>query len=130
VSWLLENRLPITVELTQDTFQDVMKAPNKPLVVIAAVTKDSRDRIADKFKDIGKVWRLREEQGKGGARDVVFAWMDMDRWGSWLKSMYGIRTDANSDPVIVIADHGVRFPIPGENACVLMDFATPAINLL
>ena len=105
--WLLENRLPTSLELTQDTFQDVMKASHQPLVVIAAVTKDSRDKVSDKLKDIGKMWRARRGQGKPGIRDVVFAWMDMDKWGSYMKSMYGISSDAGSEPPVIIADHGV-----------------------
>jgi thioredoxin domain-containing protein 5 len=109
--WILDNRLPTTVELTQDTFQEVMKASHRPLVVIAAVTKDSRDKVADKFKDIGKVWRVRRGQGKGGSRDVVFTWMDTGKWASWMKSMYGISLDQSSEPAIVIADHAVCFPI-------------------
>jgi len=105
--WLLENRLPTTVELTEDTFQDVMKAPHRPLVVIAAVTKDSKEKVADRIKDIGKVWRVKKAQGKGGVRDVVFAWMDTGKWASWMKSMYGVAAGPESEPAIVIADHGV-----------------------
>jgi thioredoxin domain-containing protein 5 len=105
--WLFENRLPTTVELTEDTFQDVMRASHRPLVVIVAATKDSRDKISDKLKDIGKVWRVRQGLGKTASRDVVFTWMDMDRWGSFMKSMYGISSNPGPEPSVVIADHGV-----------------------
>jgi len=104
--WLLENRLPTTVELTHDTFQDVMKASHRPLVVVVAATKDSRDKVYEKLKDIGKVWRMRRGSAKKDSRDVVFTWMDMGRWGSFMKSMYGISSSSGAEPSVVIADHG------------------------
>jgi thioredoxin domain-containing protein 5 len=101
--WLLANRIPTTVELNQDTFQQVMNAPHKPLVVIAAVNKITKEKVAEKMKEIGKKWRLRR-QNKGN-RDVVFTWMDADKWEKWLKNMYGARV--TDEPAIIIADHGV-----------------------
>lgn len=101
--WLLANRVPTTVELNQETFQLVMNAPHKPLVVISPVNKSTREKIAEKIKDIGKKWKVRRLNK--GNRDVVFAWMDADKWASWLKNMYGVQ--ATDEPVVVIADHGV-----------------------
>jgi hypothetical protein len=51
------NRLPTTFELTQDTFQSVMNAPQSPLVVIAAVTKENKEKVTDQFRDVGKKWQ-------------------------------------------------------------------------
>jgi hypothetical protein len=104
-TWLLENRLPTSTELTQDTFQNVMKAPHQPLVVIAAVTKETSDEVAMKFKDIGKAWNRNHRNGD--SKDVIFTWMDGEKWGSWLKNMYGIKVAAGSPPAIVVADHAV-----------------------
>jgi thioredoxin domain-containing protein 5 len=112
-TWLLSHRLSTTVELTQDTFQQVMNAPQEPLVVIAAVTKANKDKVKERFRDIGKKWRFKTE-GSGiiYGRDVVFSWMDVERWSDWMKSMYGISKggdgDGNLDDVrVIIADHKV-----------------------
>ena len=101
--WLLANRIPTTVELNQETFQLVMNAAHKPLVVIAAVNKDTREKVAEKMKEIGKKWRVRKLDK--GSRDVVFTWMDADKWAKWLKNMYGVK--ATEEPTVIIADHGV-----------------------
>ncbi|KAJ6571983.1 protein disulfide isomerase [Mycena capillaripes] len=110
--WLLANRLPTSLELMQDTFQSVMNAPHKPLVVIAAVGKDTRDKVAERFRDIALKWRLRTSgTGIVAGRSVVFTWMDADKWESWMKSMYGLRKGGKGgefeDVGIVIADHQV-----------------------
>jgi hypothetical protein len=97
----------MSMELTQDTFQQVMNAPHQPLVVIAAVTKDSKDTVVRKFGDFGKMWNVRKGQQDSVFKDVVFTWMDAEKWANWLKSMYGIKTEADSEPTIVVADHAV-----------------------
>jgi thioredoxin domain-containing protein 5 len=101
--WLLANRIPTTVELSQETFQLVMNAPHRPLVVIAAVTKDTKEKVAEKMKEIGLKWRV--SKLKKGNRDVVFTWMDADKWEKWLKNMYGVKVTVQ--PTVIIADHGV-----------------------
>ncbi|KII96123.1 hypothetical protein PLICRDRAFT_49017 [Plicaturopsis crispa FD-325 SS-3] len=100
--WLLDNRLPTITELTQESFQSVMNAPNKPLVAIAAVTTETRARVADKLTEIAKKWRL--TKSAAGSRPVVFAYMDADKWAKWLKSMYGLTSSA--EDAVVVADHG------------------------
>jgi len=77
-----------------------MNAPHKPLVVIAAVNENGKEKVAEKMKEIGKKWRVRK--GKG-SRDVVFTWMDADKWASWLKNMYGVKV--TEEPAVIIADH-------------------------
>ena len=107
-SWLLANRLPTALELTQDTFQSIMNAPHKPLVVLAAVDPKKHEEEIKKVQRLGAQWKkLKFDQGvsevKG--RDVVFTWMDADKWSKWMKSMYGIK--AKHLPAIVIAEHKV-----------------------
>ncbi|KIM79468.1 hypothetical protein PILCRDRAFT_823363 [Piloderma croceum F 1598] len=99
--WLIANRIPTTVELSQETFQLVMNAPHKPLVVIAPVNKGKKEKVAEKMKEIGKKWRVRKLNK--GNRDVVFTWMDTDKWASWLKNMYGVK--ATEEPTVIVADH-------------------------
>lgn len=87
-----------------------MNAPHRPLVVIAAVTKDTKEKVEEKFKDIGKKWKLRTGIDRSnGQRAVVFTWMDAEKWASWMKSMYGIKADGEGETPVVIADHKVRY---------------------
>jgi thioredoxin domain-containing protein 5 len=78
-----------------------MNAPHNPLVVIAATPNDVQNDVSSKLNDIAKKWRLRKSYV--GRQDVVFTWMDADQWGSWMKSMYGVK--ANDQPKVVVADH-------------------------
>lgn len=119
--WLLTHRIPSTLELTRDTFQSVMNAPHAPLVVIAAVTAQTKARVEERFRDVSLKWRVRTggsgrvkgQEGDEG-REVVFTWMDAERWADWMKSMYAIKktaasaTDNLDDVRVVIADHSVR----------------------
>ncbi|THV07435.1 thioredoxin-domain-containing protein [Dendrothele bispora CBS 962.96] len=112
--WIQDNKLPTTIELTQDTFQSIMNAPSRPLVVLTGVTSYNKDKVQSKFEEIAKKWR-RKTNGSGavsglkGTRPIVFAWMDLDRWKDWMKSMYGITKGSQEvdDLAVVIADHQV-----------------------
>ncbi|KAG7096483.1 hypothetical protein E1B28_003913 [Marasmius oreades] len=111
--WLVNNRLPTTVELTRDTFQSVMNAPNKPLVVIASVTQENEELVRQTLSELGKKWRAQTHGtgiaiGTRGQRPVVFARMDAEKWKSWMKSMYGVKpkeTNDLSEIDVVVADH-------------------------
>ncbi|KAL4241266.1 hypothetical protein ABKN59_000026 [Abortiporus biennis] len=97
-TWLLRNKLPTSLELDSDTFQEVMNAPHHPLVVLVAAPATELSAISNQVQDIAAKWRSNKHEG-----DVVFAWMDSGRWANWLKSMYGIK--AASLPAVVITDH-------------------------
>ncbi|THH16918.1 hypothetical protein EW146_g3797 [Bondarzewia mesenterica] len=104
-TWLLHNRLPSSMELGDGTFQQVMNAAHRPLVVIVSVPKDGAERegLVKEVADVAQKWRRRSDSEKGAQeRGVVFTWMDADRWASWLKSMYGITGSGD----VVIVDHG------------------------
>ncbi|KAF8655196.1 hypothetical protein AX16_003228 [Volvariella volvacea WC 439] len=137
--FLLQNRIPSTIELTQDTFQHVMNVPNvavdkglqvsSPLVVLVAAPPPSSihfsaGKVDSRLSDLAKKWKARTEgtgmvgahgvQNTSGGRQVVFAWMDRERWGDWMKSMYGIQkvdeatvlsTGGLDDLKVVVVDH-------------------------
>ncbi|KAJ7461840.1 protein disulfide isomerase [Mycena galericulata] len=130
-AWLLANRLPTSMELTQDTFQSVMNAPHTPLVVIAAVTKDTRDKVSERFRDIAAKWRVRTGgTGIFHGRSVVFTWMDAEKWESWMKSMYGIkkgRGDEIEDVPVVIADHKILKYYNTERSDAVIKLTSPSI---
>ncbi|KAJ7171825.1 protein disulfide isomerase [Mycena crocata] len=131
-AWLLANRLPTALELTQDTFQLVMNAPHAPLVVIAGVRSDTRDKVAERFRDIALKWRVRTGgTGIFAGRAVVFTWMDGEKWESWLKSMYGLRKGAKGgeaeDVGVIIADHQVLKYYDTEQSDAPIKLTSPSI---
>lgn len=109
--WLLTHRLPTTLELTRDTFQGVMNAPQAPLVVLVASAQAGKGRAMERVREVGTQWRKRTDgSGVVHGREVVFVWMDGGEWAEWLKGMYGISgADAGEleSAQVVIADHSV-----------------------
>jgi thioredoxin domain-containing protein 5 len=97
---LLRNKLPTYIELDSDTFQEVMSAPHKPLVVLVAAPHAELHDVSDRVRAVAQQWKNSKAHG-----DVVFAWMDADKWTKWLKSMYGIK--AESGPQVVVSNHSV-----------------------
>jgi hypothetical protein len=107
--WLQTHRLPLAMEISEGSFQEVMNAESRPLVVLVSVTASGveHDRIVETVHTLAAQWRrtgAAQYAPAHGARQVVFAWMDQERWTSWLKSMYGIKGPAQ----VVIVDHSVR----------------------
>ncbi|PPQ86762.1 hypothetical protein CVT25_012407 [Psilocybe cyanescens] len=114
--WLLTHRLPTTLELTRDTFQSVMNAPQTPLVVLCFSPESTREAVMRRLRDVGVKWRQRTEgNGVVHGREVVFTWMDEGKWADWMKSMYGLakRPEGKAEEEgldgvrVVIADHSV-----------------------
>jgi len=104
--WLQTHRLPLAMELGEGSFQEVMNAESNPLVVLVSVTASGveRDRMIETIRRLASQWRrtsAAQYVPTRGARQVVFTWMDQERWTSWLKSMYGIKRSAQ----VVIVDH-------------------------
>ena len=86
-----------------------MNAPHAPLVVVlahspaGAAPKDAEELS----RKAAVMWRGRVKEREALARrEVVFTWMDAERWASWVKSMYGIK--GGDVPSVVITDHRVR----------------------
>jgi hypothetical protein len=106
--WLQTHRLPLAMELGEGSFQEVMNAEGKPLVVLVSVTTSGieRDQIVETVHSLAAQWRrtgATQYTPAQGARQVVFVWMDQERWASWLKSMYGVKGPTQ----VVIVDHSV-----------------------
>ena len=86
-----------------------MNANHHPLVVIVTTRDGIREKVKDKLRDVSAKWKIRLN-GKLRPEDVVFTWMDGEKWASWLKGMYGIKQNQGEDGVnIVIANHAVSF---------------------
>lgn len=109
--WLQTHRLPLAMELGEGSFQEVMNAESRPLVVLVPVTTSGieRDQIVGVVRRLAAQWRKTgaiQYTPAQAARQVVFVWMDQERWASWLKSMYGIKGPTQ----VVIVDHSVSCP--------------------
>lgn len=136
--WLLQNRIPTVVELSQDNFQAIMNPPSAPgasvvppLVFLVPSTDSSVLKISERLKNVAREWKIKTG-GTGlmgehsrALRQVIFAWMDQERWGDWIKSMYGIpkrSPDSTSldDMRVALVDHAVSpsvlLPLEG---CIL-----------
>ncbi|EKM82138.1 hypothetical protein AGABI1DRAFT_55318 [Agaricus bisporus var. burnettii JB137-S8] len=107
--WFMTHRIPSFLELASDSFQSVMNAPQQPLVLIAAVTGETRGKVEAKLEQLASVWKMRTGgTGERNGRQVIFTWMDNEVWKDWLKNMYGIKhedDDDLDDVRVVIADH-------------------------
>jgi len=106
--WLQTHRLPLAMELSEGSFQEVMNTESKPLVVLVSVTAADieGDRIVETVRTLAAQWRrtgATQYTPAHGEWQVVFVWMDHGRWTSWLKSMYGIKGPSQ----VVIVDHSV-----------------------
>lgn len=109
-----------------------MAAPEEPLIIIAAAPQNLNGKVQKKLGDLVAMWRARTagtgratsnalgaRLGKGlrvknerMEREVVFTWMDTEKWKDWMKSMYGIEHNAEgmtavADVDVVITDHKV-----------------------
>lgn len=90
----------MSMQLDSETFQDVMFAAHKPLVVITTAPQAKLTGAADRMRSVAQAWK-----DSRGSDAVVFTWMDSDKWASWLKSMYGIKADASAH--VVVTNHSV-----------------------
>ena len=109
--WLWKNKFPRVAQLTTDNFISIMKNPTQPFIVLAALSTEDNTfegNIAS-LKRAAKHWEQKEGSSEL-VRGAVFVWMDADKWGSWLKSQYGIKKARL--PSVVVADHQVR------NSCI------------
>lgn len=130
--FIMKHAIPSALELGSGTFQRVMTAEHKPLVVIAPYNADTFNAVQARVKEVAKKWRIRKGDKSAEAhaqahlkgdkhgndehrhhahepREVVFAWMDADKWGAWLKSMYGFQltSEAVQQQRVILSDHSV-----------------------
>ena len=90
-----------------ENFLNIMKSPSEPLVVLAAMEPSAKsDSQRDDLFAVARAWR---EEGllEGRHRDVIFVWMNAERWTTWLKKQYAITQEQL--PVVIIVDHAVSW---------------------
>ncbi|SJX66515.1 probable Pig2-related to protein disulfide isomerase [Sporisorium reilianum f. sp. reilianum] len=114
-AFLSREQYSLVTELTAANFEEVVRNKEDALVVLAALSDayhgaqqadTPAEGIALKEVEIAALrlialeWRLKK--ASKSARQVVFAWIDADRWKSPLKKLYGI--DATKVPAAVLVD--------------------------
>ena len=84
-----ENKLPTVVQLDAGNFKEVMKNTRGSIVVLAGQTTSDERKLKDNvavLRDVATAWR---KGGRKFEQGVIFAWMDGNKWGKWLKQNYG-----------------------------------------
>ena len=94
--WLNRHRFPSAFELTAGNFYDVMRSNAADLVVLTAVGPLDGTSAEVILAEASKAWNRRNHDPS-----VLFVWMDFERWETWLKNMYGVK----SIPSVILADH-------------------------
>ena len=97
------HRFPTLTQLTTTTFNDLLLSSSKAVLVLGVfesdtIGADQRDKLAE----IARSWK---KGGRKLAQPVRFAWVEVDKWTSWLKQSFGIsRQDL---PALVVIDTDV-----------------------
>ncbi|EGU13003.1 Proteophosphoglycan ppg4 [Rhodotorula toruloides ATCC 204091] len=109
--WLRAAKLPTVSELNAATFNDLLPTDgNPPLVGLAVLSKkglgDDFDATLRSFERVAKGWaeRRRSLSAEKKGRDVLWAWVDGDKWAGWARSMYDVKMGAKDGPRLVVTD--------------------------
>ncbi|GAA5926058.1 hypothetical protein JCM3775_005191 [Rhodotorula graminis] len=109
-SWLRSAKLPAVTELTSTTFADLMPTDGEPPLVGLAVFSrkglgdDGFERKKDEVKALARGWAQRRRTASREERDVLWAWVDGDKWAGWVRTMYDVKMGGKDAPALVIAD--------------------------
>lgn len=87
-----------------------------PLVGVAVLSRKGLkgkqfDAAKTMVERLAKGWnerRMGREEGKKG-RDVLWTWVDGDKWAGWVRTMYDVKNGAADGPKLLIADPKVSF---------------------
>lgn len=80
-NWLLAHRLPSVVQLTKDTYDQLLLPDHAPLVLAAVPTEDEEARA--RIEEVALGW----EKGLGRFQ---FAWVEGEEWRWWLEGRFGV----------------------------------------
>lgn len=105
--WIGTAKLPFLSELSSQNYADLMQGmgKNTPLVALAILSPtllDSIESTKGRLEELAKGWHTRQSE-RVGSRDVLWAWVDGDRWGKWAKGMYQVQ-EGKSPVVLVVGD--------------------------
>lgn len=137
--WLRSAKVPLVSELTAATFGELMPSDKTstgpggkpllpPLVGLAVLSRrglgaEGLERAKEVVAQMAKSWVEKRRGGRAGRenereRDVLWAWVDGDKWAGWARSMYDVKSGARDGPKVVIADPKVsRVIVSRFSAC-------------
>lgn len=80
-----------------------------------------RDKVKYQVEQLAKEWKSKTDgSGEMNEKQVVFTWMDAEKWKDWLKSMYGIKQHHDQDDLddirVVIVNHKVSKTIKSSTS--------------
>ncbi|ORY74538.1 thioredoxin-like protein [Leucosporidium creatinivorum] len=110
--WLRSAKFPTLTELSSATFDDLMPSTGEPpLVGVAVLSKKGLpgkqfEAAKTVVERLAKGWserRMSKEESKKG-RDVLWTWVDGDKWAGWVRTMYDVKNGAADGPKLLIAD--------------------------
>ncbi|GAK67571.1 thioredoxin-like protein [Moesziomyces antarcticus] len=122
--FLSKQKYALVTELTAANFEETVRNAEDALVVLAAlsdsihgdeVASTASDGIARKDAEIAALrsvaleWRLKKEASS--PRQVVFAWIDADRWKSPLRKLYGIQAAHSPSAVLVDGNKSLYYEL-------------------
>ncbi|GAA5991874.1 hypothetical protein JCM10908_002250 [Rhodotorula pacifica] len=124
--WLRSAKVPLVSELNAATFAELLPAEKTatgpggkpllpPLLGLAVLSRrglgaDGLENAKEVVGEMARSWvekrQARREKAARGLeeRDVLWAWVDGDKWAGWARSMYDIKLGARDGPKVVIAD--------------------------
>jgi hypothetical protein len=110
--------LPVVSELDGSSYPELFPEDSDatgPYVALGFFSKKGLkgdfDKTLAKFKHLAEDWS-RSEQKKDG-QNVVWAWVDGDRWAPWSRSSYDVKMGALDGPVLLVTDpHVSAKPLP------------------
>ncbi|KAK4047899.1 hypothetical protein OIV83_005081 [Microbotryomycetes sp. JL201] len=115
--WLRSAKLPTLTELSGATFNDLMpKEGDPPLVGLAVLSRKGLpdqqfEQAKSKMTRLAKEWQSRrtvktreKDSIENVGRDVVWSWVDGDKWAGWVRKMYGVKMGGLNGPELVIVD--------------------------
>lgn len=115
--FLSREQYALVTELTAANFEEIIRNGDDALVVLAALSDtwhgtDKAPTLAEgaalKESEISALrstaleWR--NKKASASPRQVIFAWIDADRWKSNLKKLYGIDPSTSAIPAAVVVD--------------------------
>ncbi|GAA5837555.1 hypothetical protein JCM11251_002012 [Rhodosporidiobolus azoricus] len=120
--YLRTAKLPTVSELNGATYSDLMPPASAlvdvatnppPLVGLAVLSRkglgpDGFKNALSLFEGVAKGWgeRRRMDGAADGdkKREVLWAWVDGDKWAGWARTMFDVKEGAKKGPRVVIAD--------------------------
>jgi protein disulfide-isomerase len=125
--WLRSAKVPLVSELNAATFGELMPSEKSatgpggktllpPLVGLAVLSRrglggaEGLERAKEVVAQMARSWVEKRRGGRAektegeGERDVLWAWVDGDKWAGWARSMYDVKLGARDGPKVVIAD--------------------------